>query len=270
MSNLINTRAGLNSQQEYLTEMAAEMTTVESTPGNRVQPVAEASFDAWIRQYRPNENSRNSQIDYYSKGQLVGLVLDLMIMNATQGAKNHDDVFRVLYDKYYKQLKRGFTDQEYQDAVAEVAGRRFDDFFKNSVYGTKTLPYATALGYAGLNLTTAPLLTEGTLGASFSNRSGKLLVTAVERDGAAWTGGLNVNDEVLQINGAAPGNESVTALAASPVGTDLKLQVKRDGVNRDLTLKTQASRALRYQITPVTNPSAEQQKVMAKWLTSRK
>jgi len=266
MSNVIMARAGFLSQQDYLNSMATQIGAVENAPGNKVQPVSEASFDAWIRYYRPNENSANSQISYYDKGEMVGLVLDLMILDATKGEKQLDDVFRLLYDKYYKQLGRGFTDQEYQDAVAQVAGRRFDEFFKTRVYGTETLDYATALGYAGLTLSSTPASTDGSLGANLSNRTGKLLVTSIKRDGAAWNGGLNVNDEILQINGAAPSEESMKQLAGRPVGTEIKLQVRRDGLPREVTLKLQADPDRRYQIQPTAGATAAQQKVLAKWL----
>lgn len=265
-SKVINQRAGFISRDEYLGKLANEITAVENTPGNRVQSAAESSFDAWIRYYRPNENSSNSQISYYDKGDLIGTVLDLSIAEATKGEKHLDDVFRLLYDKYYLGLKRGFTDQEFQDAVAQVAGRRYDDFFRDSVYGTKTLDYATVLGYAGLGLTTAPLTTEGTSGASFSNRTGKLLVTGVVREGAAWSAGLNVNDEVLQIDGATPGEENVKTLLGGPVGKSVKLQVRRDGLSRDIILPMVPSIDLKYQIQPLPNSTAAQQKVLNKWL----
>jgi predicted metalloprotease with PDZ domain len=266
MSNVITERAGILSQQDYFNTMATQIGAVENTPGNKVQPVSEASFDAWIRYYRPNENSANSQISYYDKGEMVGLVLDLMILDATKGEKQLDDVFRLLYDKYYKQLGRGFTDQEYQDAVAQVAGRRYDEFFKTRVYGTEPLDYATALGYAGLALSSTPASPDGSLGAGLSNRTGKLLVTSIKRDGAAWNGGLNVNDEILQINGAAAGDESIKQLTGRPVGTELKLQVRRDGLPRELTLKLQTDTDRRYQIQPLASPTAQQQKILAKWL----
>ena len=265
-SKVISQRAGFISRDEYLGKLANEITAVENTPGNRVQSAAESSFDAWIRYYRPNENSSNSQISYYDKGDLIGTVLDLSIAEATKGEKHLDDVFRLLYDKYYLGLKRGFTDQEFQDAVAQVAGRRYDDFFRDSVYGTKTLDYATILGYAGLGLTTAPLTTEGTSGASFSNRTGKLLVTGVVREGAAWSAGLNVNDEVLQIDGATPGEENVKTLLGGPVGKSVKLQVRRDGLSRDIILPMVPSIDLKYQIQPLPNSTAAQQKVLNKWL----
>jgi predicted metalloprotease with PDZ domain len=266
-SNVITARAGFFSQQEYLDNLASQIARVENTPGNKVESAAEASFNAWIHYYRTNENSNNSQISYYDKGEVIGMVLDLMILNATKGEKQLDDVLSLLYDKYYKQLGRGFSDQEFQDAVAQVAGQGFDQFFKASVYGTKTLDYATALGYAGLSLSSNPGSADGSLGSNLSNRTGKLLVTGVERDGAAWVGGLNVNDEILQINGAAPGDESMKQLIGRPVGTEIKLQVKRDGLPRDLSLKMQASPARNYQIQPLPGASATQQKVLAKWLS---
>ncbi|WP_233169067.1 M61 family metallopeptidase [Hymenobacter sp. BT523] len=265
-SKQILARAGVLTRDEYLGRLANGIAEVENTPGNRIQSAAESSFDAWIKYYRPNENANNTQISYYSKGDLIGTWLDLNIAEATKGQKHLDDVFRLLYDTYYKKAGRGFTDQEYQDAVATVAGRRFDDFFKNSVYGTKPIDYATALGYAGLSLTKAPLTTTGTLGANFSNRSGKLLVTSVLRDGAAWNTGLNVNDEILLINGAAPSEETVKSLVSGSVGNEVALQVRRDGLPRDLKIKMLANPDVKYQIQPAASPTEGQQKVLAKWL----
>ena len=265
-SKQILARAGVLSREEYLGKLGNAITEVENTPGNRIQSAAESSFDAWIKYYRPNENANNTQISYYSKGDLIGTWLDLNIAQATSGAKHLDDVFRLLYDTYYKKAGRGFTDQEYQDAVATVAGRRFDEFFRNSVYDTKPIDFATALAYAGLTLTSAPLSTEGTLGANFSNRTGKLLVASVVRDGAAWNTGLSATDEVLLINGAAPSEETVKALVSSPVGTDVKLQVRRDGLTRDITLKALPNADRKFTVQPVASPTAAQQKVLAAWL----
>ena len=265
-SKQILARAGALTQAEYLGKLGNTIAEVENTPGNRVQSAAESSFDAWIKSYRPNENSNNTQISYYPKGDLIGTWLDLNIVQATNGRKHLDDVMRLLYDTYYLKAKRGFTDQEYQDAVATVAGRRFDEFFRNSVYDTKPIDFATALGYAGLTLTSAPQSTDGTFGANFSNRTGKLLVASVVRDGAAWTTGLSATDEVVLINGAAPGDETVKTLISSPVGTDVKLQVRRDGLTRDITLKALPNPDRKFTIQPVASPSAVQQTVLKKWL----
>ena len=266
MAGQITQRAGFYTPQQYYDLLATVLTGVENQPGNKQQPVAMASFDAWIRAYRPDENSKNSEISYYDKGEMVGLVLDLMLVQASNGQKHLDDVFRLLYDKYYKGLKRGFTDQEYQDAVAQVAGRRFDDFFQNCVYGTRTLDYATALGYVGLTLNSATS-PNGSLGATIASKNGHYVVTYVKRDGTAWNGGLNVNDEVQQLNGAAPTAEALQqALFSTPPGGALKLQVKHGALTRELNLTLQPDPDRTYQIVPAATATPEQQRLLAKWL----
>ena len=271
MSNLITERAGFFTRDEYLSNLSSVITNLEAQPGNRVQPASEASFDAWIKEYRPNENSYNTTVSYYGKGEAIGTVLDLMIINATQGAKHLDDVFRLLYAKYYKGLRRGFTDQEFQNAVAEVAGQRFDNFFKTRVYDAQPLDYATALGYAGLTLTSESAGTQGQLGAGLST-SGRLLVTSTVRGGAAYLGGLNVNDEILALDDTkvASADELNRVLSGKPVGTAIKLQVRHDGLPRDLNLTLTAA-PLRYAIAPLPGtPTAAQQTVLNKWLAANK
>ena len=265
---LLNQRVGLTARPDYLGKLSKVLTDVENTPGNRVQSAAEASFDAWIKQYRPNENSNNTQISYYAKGELIGAWLDLSIAQATQGARHLDDVFRLLYETYYQKANRGFTDQEFQDAVATVAGRRFDEFFAQSVYGTRPIDWPTALGYAGLELANDAVPPAGTLGATFSNRTGKLLVAGVLRDGPAEAGGLSVNDEVLLINGAAPSEQTVQPLLGGAAGSEVRLQVNRGGSKRDLTLKMADNPSRLLTIRPLPNPTAAQQRVLEKWLGS--
>ncbi|MBC8083970.1 MAG: M61 family metallopeptidase, partial [Hymenobacter sp.] len=217
--DLIVQRAGLVTPDEYLANTAAGINRVENTPGNKVQSAAESSFDAWIKGYRPNENSANTGISYYDKGELIGALLDLMIINETQGQRHLDDVMRYLYDQYYQKLGRGFTDEEYQAAVARVAGRRFDDFFRRYVYGTETLPYDAVLGYAGLKLTVMPAAGEAALGAVVSAAGGRLTVTSTLREGSAWQGGLNVNDELLALDGNRLTADPTPLLAARPAGS---------------------------------------------------
>ncbi len=267
MAGQITQRAGFFSPQEYYDDLAAELSTVENTPGNGLQSAAEASFDAWIRLYRPDENSNNSQISYYDKGKLIGLMLDLMLVRDTNGQKHLDDVFRLLYTKYYQGLKRGFTDQEYQDAVAQVAGRRYDDFFQNCVYGTRPPDYAGALAAVGLRLGVGPATEAGALGASVANRGGRFVVTFVKRDGAAWTGGLNANDEIVLLNGVAPTEESLKqALFGSAAGTALRLQVKHGALTHDLNLTLTADSDRKFQLEPDPAATPAQQRLLAKWL----
>ncbi|TGE13911.1 M61 family peptidase [Hymenobacter elongatus] len=268
-SNLIVQRAGFVTPEGYLADLSNGIGRVENTPGNKQQAASESSFDAWIKYYRPNENSQNTGISYYDKGEVIGAVLDLMIINETKGQKSLDDVMRYLYDRYYKQLGRGFTDDEYQDAVAKVAGRRFDDFFRKNVYGTEILPYATALGYAGLTLTNTPFTTDAALGASVSTTGGKFTVANVLRDGSAWQGGLSVSDEILALNGARVTDDPNKLLAGQPVGTPVTLLVSRDGQMKEVTFPLMAGSTQRYRIEKLPNATAQQQAVFAKWLRTK-
>ncbi|UOQ51501.1 M61 family metallopeptidase [Hymenobacter cellulosivorans] len=268
-SNLIVQRAGFVTPEGYLADLSNGIGRVENTPGNKQQAASESSFDAWIKYYRPNENSQNTGISYYDKGEVIGAVLDLMIINETKGQKSLDDVMRYLYDQYYKKLGRGFTDDEYQDAVAKVAGRRFDDFFRKNVYGTETLPYNTALGYAGLTLTTTPVSSDAALGANVSTAGGKYTVTSVVRNGSAWQGGLSVADEILAINGTRLTDDPNKLLTGAPAGATIMLLVNRDGQIKELSLPLVANATQRYRIEKLPNPTAAQQTVFSKWLRTK-
>ena len=145
-------RAGFIKPERYLEIMGSAITNVENTPGVRVQTLAESSFDAWIKSYRPNENSKNAEISYYSKGALIGMLLDLEIMSQTKGAKTFDDVFRDMYQKYYKKLNRGFTEAEFKTELEQTAGIKLDSFFRDYIHGTVKPDYAKYLAYAGVRL----------------------------------------------------------------------------------------------------------------------
>jgi len=100
-------RAGFKTLLETAQALVTNIATVSNTPGSKIQSAAEASYDAWIKNYRPNENSGNTSISYYSKGEVIGTLMDLEIANATKGAKSLDNVMHDMYAAYYKKLGRG-------------------------------------------------------------------------------------------------------------------------------------------------------------------
>ena len=95
-------RAALISENEFLSATARSIQALQNTPGRLEQSVEESSFDSWIKYYRQDENSVNSQISYYEKGAILGLLLDLEIRKRSNGAKSLDDVMRYLYTEYFK------------------------------------------------------------------------------------------------------------------------------------------------------------------------
>ena len=116
-------RAGLQKPEKYLDKLAEELGKIAAIPGRKRQSLEESSFDAWIKLYRPDENSVNSTISYYLKGGVVALLLDLEIRSRTDGQRTLDDVMRLLWTRFGK-IDRGFADGSVQALVEEASGPR--------------------------------------------------------------------------------------------------------------------------------------------------
>jgi predicted metalloprotease with PDZ domain len=264
--NLIIRRAEFHSPERYLDIVAQEINFVENQPGNRVQPVSEASFDAWIKQYRPNENSKNSGISYYNKGALIALVMDLEIINATKGEKNLDNLMKVMYDEFYKKQDRGYTDAEFKMMAEKIAGKSFDKIYKDYVNDTKAIDYKLILGYAGLSIENAAEgKNEPLLGVTTSSDNGKIKIVNISRNSAAWIGGLNVNDEIVGIDGYRV-TDVDKMISQKKVGDKITVLVSRDGILKNIEINLLRNPTLKYVITPIENPTALQLKVRSKWL----
>ena len=127
---------------------------MQNTPGRLEQTVEESSFDSWIKYYRQDENSINSQVSYYDKGALLGLLLDLEIRKRSNGAKSLDDVMRYLYAEFFKK-GRNYGPLDFQKASELMAGSSLEEFFNKYVRGAAELDYNAALEAAGLRLDTS-------------------------------------------------------------------------------------------------------------------
>lgn len=264
--DLLVCHAGFYKPERYLEIMGSAITNVENTPGVKVQTLAESSFDAWIKSYRPNENSRNAEISYYSKGALMGMLLDLEIMHQTKGAKTLDDVFRNMYQKYYKKLDRGFTEAEWKAELEKVAGTNLDGFFRDYVHGTVTPDYARYLAYAGINLVnTNAGSQDAALGATTTSNDGKVMVTQVVRNGSAWKGGLNVNDEIISLNGYRITDDLNKSISGRQPGEKINLIVNRDGRLLSIDLVLEKNQNVRFRLEKMPQPTSQQQAVYNKW-----
>jgi predicted metalloprotease with PDZ domain len=265
--NLIRRHAELYSVDSYLADAVGDINTVENQPGTKVQPLAEASFDAWIKAYRPNENSYNTGISYYDKGAVVGMLLDLEIMNTTGGKQSLDDVMKYMYNTYYKGKKRGYTDAEFKLAFEKFAGKNLDDFYAKYINGLAPIDYNKYLGYAGYKITDQ--LADGnnpTLGVSASNQpGGKKIVSMVQRDGAGWKDGINVGDEIVSVDGT-PVTDMTTLMNGRKVGDKITVAVIRDGKPYSLPVTLLRNNRVQYKAEELPNPTAQQLAVRKKWL----
>jgi predicted metalloprotease with PDZ domain len=146
-------RTGLWSRGQFYSDLAAQIGELQSRPARSWQSVEESSLDAWFEKYDAY-NVPDRSISYYNKGQIVGVMLDLAIRDATDNRKSLDDVLRRMNVEYARQ-GRFYDDSEgIRAVVEEVAGRSFQDFFRRYVSGTDEIPYNDFLSIAGLELRT--------------------------------------------------------------------------------------------------------------------
>jgi predicted metalloprotease with PDZ domain len=264
--NLVLRHANLSTPENYLNAITGEINTIENQPGIKIQPLAEASFDAWIKAYRPNENSVNTGISYYDKGAVIAMLLDLEIINDTKGQKSLDDVMKCMYDTYYKQKGRGYTDMEFKQGLEKFAGKNLDDFYKKYVYGLASIDYNKYLGYAGYSLADElAAANEPSLGITLVNNNGKKIVITVLRGGAGWIDGINVNDELTAIDGS-PIADINTMLDGKKPGDKISVSVTRDGLPLTLQVTIRRNTRVKYKIDPLPGANTQQLAARKKWL----
>lgn len=261
-ADLISQRAGFISTSEYLTGLADEISAVENQPGNKVESAAESSWDAWIKYYRPNENSKNATISYYDKGSVLGGVLNLWIIQQTAGKKSLDDVFKYLYFNYYKKLQRGFTDAELEDAFTKTAGSSAKSLFQNHIYGLVSPSYAGLFSAVGYQWKISnPGKVTPFLGLTVVNNR----ITQLFKGGPAYQLGLNVGDEILKVNNA--NFEGIEKLISDKKPNDTVLfTIKRDGMERSILLTIVQSPIQNYVLNAEDNLSDEQKNLRKAWL----
>lgn len=262
--NKLMLRAGFITEAEFVSQLVTAVSNVSNTQGAKVQSVAEASYDAWIKLYRPNENSGNTTVSYYSKGEVLGILMDIEIAHATKGAKSLDDVMKAMYVEYYKKLGRGYTDAEFKTMVEKVSGKSFNEFWDKYVNGTGPIEYEKYFGYAGIKVRNE---NEGKvipyLGLASKKTEGRIIVSSVSRNSPAWVDGINVNDELISADGVPI--ESSIDLGDRKVGDAITIRVIRDGVVRDFKVTLKANTSLKLQGEMDPNASEAQLKVRKRW-----
>jgi predicted metalloprotease with PDZ domain len=265
--NKVMLRAGFTTEDKFISDLANAVAGVENTPGTRIQSAAQASYDAWIKYYRPNENSSNTSVSYYNKGEVIGLMMDLEISNATKGAKSLDDVMKAMYLQC-KSLKRGYTDAEFKSKVEQISGISFNEFWAKYINGTDPVPYQKNLAYAGIQVNND---NEGKnipyLGVASRNQ-GRIVIAAVSRNSAAWLGGLNVGDVVVSIDGAPAEAmiESMPAITGKKPGDVIKVNIIRDEAPMELSITLKANPNLRLIASKNDQATTAQLSVRKKWM----
>ena len=189
--DLLLRRAGLIDDANYLKLLAKATNQVLQTPGRSVQTVAQASFDAWVKYYRQDENTPNATVSYYTKGSLVALCLDLTLRR--EGKTTLDDVMRALW----KRCAGGpMTEADLRAELASLAGRSFDNELDQWVHSTAELPLAELLAAHGVALKPEQPQLAQRLGLRVTENHSVQLKTVL-RGGPAEKAGMAAGDEWL-------------------------------------------------------------------------
>jgi predicted metalloprotease with PDZ domain len=197
--DLLLKRAGMIDDATYLKLLTKTANQVLQTPGREVQSVAQASFDAWVKYYRQDENTANATVSYYTKGALVALCFDLTLR--AEGHANLDQVMRALWAR----CKAGpMAEADFAAVLKELGGRAFTRELAGWVHGTRELPLKELLEQHGVAVMEEPSQLQQRIGVRVSETSG-IVLKNVLRGGAAEQAGLAANDEWIgvEVAGAA-------------------------------------------------------------------
>ena len=224
-----------------------------------------ASFDAWIKLYRPDENSPNSTVSYYRKGELVNALFDVEIRARTNGARSLDHVLALLWQRYGKE-ERPVPEDAMQSLFEEAAGVSLGDLFDRWVRGTAEVDAATTLRKVGLTVE-RPSKEGAALGVRTREIGGRVVVQSVLRGSAAHAAGIDAGDEVVAIGGRRVEGSSLDAIVSklAPHATT-EVLVVRDGRLRTLAVTLDAPRDRRVKIVPAEGATDAEKALYRAWL----
>jgi predicted metalloprotease with PDZ domain len=278
--NLFVRRAGLMSAQRYLTRLGEALTNLHGTPGRKVQTLADASLMSWIKHYRPDENSPNSAISYYLKGEVVCALLDLELRRATDNSRGLDDVVRLLWKRYGD--GSGVPEDGVEAAIHEVAGKPLTAFLDLAVRSTSELDYSV-FSHVGLELAfrmresssdkggtppsrgkNAEAKPKGWLGVGLK---GNATVALVMDGSPAMEAGLYPEDEVVALDGyKVDGAGLLSRCEDKRPGETVRLTLFRRDKLMELTVALGLKPADVVYLTRVDKPTEAQKAAFHAWL----
>ena len=255
-ADLFAVRAGVTTPNEYLGVLSEQVRSLHTTPGRLQQSVEAASYDAWIKFYRPDENSANTAISYYVKGAVIGFLLDAHIRRLTSGAKSLDDVMRLMYARFSGE--KGFAREDVRSSVAEIVGpahaREIRAWMARALETTAELEYVDAMAWFGLHMTPPPEAPRAYLGVTTrAEENGKTIVTSVRRGSPAAAAGISLLDEIGAINGEPlPAGQLSQRLGRFSPGSKVALAITRGGAVRtvDIVLATDPGHGWQLSASP--------------------
>ncbi len=263
--DLLPTRAGVFSTDDYLGILADSLSAYAATPGRLQQPLTEASFDAWIKFYKRNEESRSTTVSYYAHGALIALLMDLHLRTVTRGKRSLDHVMKALWQDA---KSGGVLDAERWLGLARAAaGVDLRRLYDAHVAGTREPDFADHLRTVGLELRprSEAELTKPFLGLVNRVEGGRLVVEEALHGGPAFKAGLQPRDELVAVDGRRIGTDLDAALRGTSPGRRIDFDVFRADRLRRIALRTVKNPAPPLMLIPRKRTTAAERKRFTNW-----
>ena len=220
-------RSGIWTKEQFYADLSEQITELEGRPANRWQSAEQSSLDAWLEKY-PLYNQPEFSVSYYTKGQVLGDLLDILIRDRTGNETSLDDVMRSLNANFAKQGKTYRDSLDVRLTAEKIAGGSFEEFFQKYVAAAEPFPYQQILARAGLALRTVERR-RATLGFFVEHQpNGKFVVNKVDSESPAAQAGLRAGDIILSWNGGEAPRRVDRWLQEQKADDLLKLRVRRD------------------------------------------
>ncbi|MFZ0638125.1 MAG: PDZ domain-containing protein [Candidatus Acidiferrales bacterium] len=253
-------RTGLWTHEQFYGDLGQQFTALEARPAHLWQSAEESSLDTWLDQY-DYYNTPQVSVSYYNKGQILGVMLDLAIRDATGNRKSLDDVLRAMNEDYARRGRFYDDSVGIEQEVEKIAGRSFKEFFAKYVAGTEEIPYNDFLRAAGLQTRTQQR-DMADLGFETSRGSdGAVAISSVAPGSGAEQAGLQVGDVLVQLDGRPFGRSAMRFLFQHLPGDTVKIRIQRNGSERDISFALGRRGVQVYSVSEMTDASDRQKRI---------
>jgi predicted metalloprotease with PDZ domain len=253
-------RTGLWSKDRFYEDLGEQITELEDRPANRWQSAEQSSLDAWLEKY-PLYNQPDFSVSYYTKGQVLGDFLDILIRDRTNNAKSLDDVLRAMNKEFAKRGKFYRDSLDVRLTAEKVAGSSFEDFFAKYVSGIEPFPYQEILSLAGLQLRTVERRMAALGFTAARDAYGSLVARSVDADGPAAPAGLRVGDAIVGWNGGEAPRWLARWVIEQKPGDLLKLRIRREEKEMTLEFRLGETKETNYEVFEDTHANEKARRI---------
>jgi predicted metalloprotease with PDZ domain len=266
--HIILLRTGQEKSVEFISNLQKIMKNYESRPGNNIQSLAESSFDAWIKFWANTPNKWTSESDYYSKGAILSMLIDLEIRNDSKNKFSLDDVMKTMLERYALN-KGGYTNSDFIKVCNEFAGKSIQPLFDKYLYSTDSIDWNKYLNYAGIKLIKSIKEEKSSAGISVYDEGNSLKISYVIPNSPAYDAGLDRGDEIIALNGFKVNSSSLDKRIESMIdGEIVKLAIMRNNELKEFNVTIKSTPVYEYKINNNENAGDLQITIYNSWLNS--